>query len=93
MIFSVNDGLIVIPIQRYFPSPLLSIIALIQYYTASLVGYGSGIRVSASYSQLTSASYSHVNADLQSLGPTLKLLFKFMLIWVLSNVRTVVALW
>ena len=38
MIFSVNDGLIVISVQRYFLSPLLSIIALIRYYTASWVG-------------------------------------------------------
>jgi len=56
MIFSVNDGLIVESVQRYFPSPLI-IIALIQYYTASWVGYGSGVRVSGSYSTV-----SHVNA-------------------------------
>jgi len=37
MIFSVNDGLIVISVQRYFPSPLLSIIVLIQFCTTSWV--------------------------------------------------------
>jgi len=57
MIFSVNDGLIVISTQHYFLSLLLSIIALIQYYTVLLVGKGSGVRVSASYSTV-----SHLNS-------------------------------
>jgi len=77
MIFSANDGLIVISLQRYFPSPLLSIIALIQYYTASWVGYGSGVRVAP-----------------QVPWPYLKVIvLVHMLFRVLSNVRTVVALW
>ena len=54
----------------------------------ALGGPGSRVRVSASYSTVR-----HLNAHPQSVGPTLKLLFKFTLFRVLSNVRTVFALW
>ena len=76
MIFSVNDGLIVESVQRYFPSPLI-IIALIQYYTASWVGYGSGVRVAPQ------VPWPYLKV----------IVLVHMLFRVLSNVRTVVARW